>query len=206
MKRSLRQSQASSRSKKQQHKNEQEHLLIRQNNTGCEFSRKYSFWKLQIPGLSYNWRGFQAWDTLEDSTDDSSIGKAETSLEWQEHFSQFQDTTNALPCHTHLLVCLWIMDPHSKSSKKNTSHGHEMLPQDTTHIIQRPCYQRGIPCQDPAGNWTTRRPSFRRKETQTAAVWTCLPFIWSGLNHLPRHDERGRRQGRQKKRWEELLF
>ena len=23
-----------------------------------------------------------------------------------------------------------------------------MLPQDTTHLIQRPCYQRGSPCQD----------------------------------------------------------
>ena len=23
------------------------------------------------------------------------------------------------------------------------------------HLIQRPCYQRGSPCQDPAGNWTT---------------------------------------------------
>ena len=25
----------------------------------------------------------------------------------------------------------------------------------TTHLIQRPCYQRGSPCQDPGGNWTT---------------------------------------------------
>ena len=32
---------------------------------------------------------------------------------------------------------------------------NEVLPQDTTHLIQRPCYQRGSPCQDPAGNWTT---------------------------------------------------
>ena len=26
------------------------------------------------------------------------------------------------------------MDPHSRAPKKNTSHGHEVLPQDTTHI------------------------------------------------------------------------
>ena len=50
------------------------------------------------------------------------------------------------------------MDPHSRAPKKNTSHGLEVLPQDTTHLIQKPCYQRGSPCQDPAGNWTTRRP------------------------------------------------
>ena len=32
------------------------------------------------------------------------------------------------------------------------------------------CYQRGSPCQDPAGNWTTRRSPDDRKETQTAIV------------------------------------
>ena len=42
---------------------------------------------------------------------------------------------------------------HVKSGapKKNTSYGNEVPPQDTTHLIQRPCYQRGSPCQDPAG-------------------------------------------------------
>ena len=39
--------------------------------------------KLQVPGPSYNWWGFQAWDTLQDRTDNSSIDKVETSLEWQ---------------------------------------------------------------------------------------------------------------------------
>ena len=56
---------------------------------------------------SVGW-GFQAWDTLQDSTVNSSIDKAETSLEWQEHLSQLQDTTDALPCHIHLPVRLWI--------------------------------------------------------------------------------------------------
>ena len=59
-----------------------------------------------------------------------------------------------------------------------------MLPQDTTHLIQRPCYQRGSPCLDLAGNRTTRRTSDHRKETP------CLPFIMSGQNHLARHCER----------------
>ena len=30
----------------------------------------------------YNWWGFQAWDTLQDSTDNSSIDKVKTILEW----------------------------------------------------------------------------------------------------------------------------
>ena len=120
----------------------------------------------------------------------SSIDKAETSWDWQENFSQLQDTTDALPCHIHLPVCLWIMDPYSRAPKKNTSHGNEVLPQGTTHLIQRPCYQQGSPCQDPAGNWTTWRSSDDRKEAQTAVVWSCLPFIRSGQNHLARHSER----------------
>ena len=92
-----------------------------------------------------------------------------------------------------------------RTPKKNTSHGNEVLPQDTTHLIQRPCYQLGSPCQDPAGNWTTRRPPDHHKETQTAMVWSCFPFIRSGQNHLVGHSERGRRQRRQRKRWEDNI-
>ena len=64
-----------------------------------------------------------------------------------------------------------------------------MLLQDTTHLIQRPCYQLGSLCQDPAGNWTTRRPD-DRKETQTGVVWSRFQLIRSGQNHLARHSER----------------
>ena len=32
-----------------------------------------------------------------------------------------------------------------------------------------------------------------RKETQTAVVWSCCPFIRSGQNHLARHSERGKK-------------
>ena len=133
----------------------------------------------------------QAWDTFQDSTDNSSIDKAETSLDWREYFCQLQNMTDALPSHIHLPVCLWIMDPHSRAPKKNTSHGNEVLTQDTTHLIQNPCYQRGSPCQDPTGNWTTWRSPDDRKEMQTAAVWSCFPFIRTGQNHLARHSERG---------------
>ena len=82
------------------------------------------------------------------------------------------------------------MDPHSRAPKENTIHGNEVLPQYTTHLIQRPCYQRGSLCQDPASNLTSRRPPDHRKETQTAVVWSCFPFIRSGQNHIARHSER----------------
>ena len=40
---------------------------------------------------------------------------------------------------------------------------------------------------------TTRRPPDHSKETQTAVVWSCLPFIRSGQNHLARRSERGKK-------------
>ena len=67
------------------------------------------------------------------------------------------------------------------------------IPQDITHLLQRPCYQQGSPCQDPAGNRTTGRPPDHRKEMQTAVVWSCLLFIRSGKNHLARHCESGKK-------------
>ena len=69
----------------------------------------------------------------------------------------------------------------------------QVLLQDTTYLPQRPCYQRGSPCQDPTGNWTTRRAPDHRKETQTAVVWSCLPFIRTGENHPTRHNESGKK-------------
>ena len=60
-------------------------------------------------------------------------------------------------------------------------------------LLQRPCYQRGSPCQDQAGNRTTRRPPDHRKEMQTEVVWKCLLFIRTGQNHLARHSERGKK-------------
>ena len=90
-----------------------------------EWTEAWDCHKLQVPGLSYNWWGFQAWDTHQDSTDNSSTDKAGTSLDWQEYFSQLQNTTDALPCHIPLPVRLWFMDPHSRAPKKNTSHGND---------------------------------------------------------------------------------
>ena len=69
---------------------------------------------------------------------------------------------------------------------------NEVLLQDTTHLIQRPCYRWGSPCQDPAGSRPTRIPPDHRKETQTAVVWSCPPFIRSGQNQLARDSERGK--------------
>ena len=52
------------------------------------------------------------------------------------------------------------MDPHSRAPKKNTSHGNEMLPQDTTLLIQRPT-----------------RKSVTRSSRQSAAVGPHEDFL-----------------------------
>ena len=44
-----------------------------------------------------------------------------------------------------------------------------------------------------------------RKETQIAVVWSYLPFIRSGQNHLARHSERGKKTRIQRKRWEDNI-
>ena len=80
-------------------------------------------------------------------------------------------------------------DP-SQPQRRMEAYGNEVLTQDTTHLVQRTCYQRGSSSQDPAGNLTTRRSPDYCKETQIAVVWSCLPFIMSGQNHIARHSER----------------
>ena len=80
-------------------------------------------------------------------------------------------------------------DP-SQPQRRMEAHGNEVLMQDTTHLVQKTCYQRGSSSQDPAGNLTTRRSPDYCKETQIAVVWSCLPFIMSGQNHIARHSER----------------
>ena len=93
------------------------------------------------------------------------------------------------------------MDPHSRAPKKNTRHGNEVLPQDTTHLIQRPCYQRGSQCQDPAGNRTTDHG----KEMQTAVVWHVSRSSGLAKTILQGAVKGGRRQGRQRKKWEDNI-
>ena len=88
-----------------------------------------------------------------------------------------------------------IRDSHSRAPKKNTSHRNEVLPQDSTHFIQRPCYQRD-PCQDPAGNRTTRRPpdTVKRRKLQRYGHVTRSSGLAKTI--LQGTVKGGRRQGR----------
>ena len=122
-----------------------------------------------------------------DSTD-----KVETSLEWQEYFSQFRDRTDALLFYIH-------------PPQKNTSHGNQVLPQYTTHLMQRLCYQRRNPCKiqranEPHENLLT---ILKRRKLQ----WYGYVCYSSDLAKtiLQGTVNGGRRQGRQRKRWDDNI-
>ena len=60
------------------------------------------------------------------------------------------------------------------------------------HISYKDRYQRGSPCQDPAGNRSIRR-SDHRKQPQTAVVRTFFCSSGFGQYRLARHSERGKK-------------
>ena len=55
------------------------------------------------------------------------------------------DKIISLSCKIQLmrsLVTSIFLYARSRAPKKNASHGNDVLPQDTTHLKQRPCYKR----------------------------------------------------------------
>ena len=98
------------------------------------------------------------------------------------------------------------MDPHRRAAKTITSHENEVLPQDTMHLIQRPCYQRGSPCreiQQAIGPHKDLLIIVRRRKLK----WYGHVFSSSGLakTTLQGTVKGGRRQGGYKKRWEDNI-
>ena len=104
-------------------------------------------------------------------------------------------TTDALPRHIHLPVCLWVMDPHSRAAKKNTSHGNEVLPQNATHPIQRSHYPRG-PRKE-------LLPIVKRRKLKWYGHVSCSSGLAKTI--VQGTMKRERRQGRQKNRWEDSI-
>ena len=87
------------------------------------------------------------------------------------------------------------MDPHSRAPKKNTSHGNDAAARyHASHTKTMLPTRKSVPRSNRQSDHT--KTSDQCKETQTAAVWTCLPFIRSGQNHLARHSERGKKTRR----------
>ena len=152
--------------------------------------------------LRDKWWGFQISDTLQDSTDKSSIDKVEASLVWQEYFSWFQGMTDATPSS-----CMLVNhEPSQQSSKEYkprkwgataryyASHIRTMLP--TRKLVHAKIQQAIGPHKD-----------------LLTIVKRCKLQWYGHLSHssglvktiLQSRVKGGRRQGRQKKRWEDTI-
>ena len=97
------------------------------------------------------------------------------------------------------------MDTLSRAPKSKRSHGNEMLPHDTTHLIQRPCYRRGsrAKIQHHTGPREDLLTIVKRRKLQ----WYGHVSRSSGVAKVILHGtvKWGRRQGRQRKRWEDNI-
>ena len=123
--------------------------------------------KLQVPGLSYNWWRFQVWNAHQNSTENSSINKIETSLDWQEYFSQFRTKVRLM---RSLVTSIFLYACESWTLTAEL--------QRRIQAIEMRSYRKILLI------------SYKDQESQTAVVWSCLPFIRSGQNHLAGHSER----------------
>ena len=98
------------------------------------------------------------------------------------------------------------MDPHSRAPKKNTSHENEVLPQDTTHLYKDHVTNEevGAKIQQAIGPHEDLLTFVKRHKLQ----WYGHVFHSSGLAKtiLQGTVKGGRRQGRQRKRWENNIM
>ena len=88
------------------------------------------------------------------------------------------------------------MDPHSRATKKNASHGNEVLPQNITHFIQRPRYQQAI---GPHGDLTIAKTRKLKWYGYVSPLSGVAKTILQGTL------KGGRRHGRKQKRWEDNI-
>ena len=99
------------------------------------------------------------------------------------------------------------MDPQSRAPKKNTSHGNEVLPQDTTHFIHVKDHvtdeEVRAKIQQAVGPREDLLPIAKRRKLQ----WCGHTFHSSSLAKtiVQGTVKGGRRQGRQRKRWEDNI-
>ena len=93
------------------------------------------------------------------------------------------------------------MDPHSRAAKTNTSHENEVLLQDTTHLIHVTNEEVRAKIQQAIGPHEDLLTIVKRRKLQ----WYGLVSRLSGLAKtiLQGTVKGGRRQGRQRKRWED---
>ena len=97
------------------------------------------------------------------------------------------------------------MDPDSRAPEKNTSHGNEVLPQDTIHLIKYHITNEEVRAkiQQAIGPHEDLLTILKRRKLQ----WYGHVSRSSDLAKTILQDtvKGGRRQGRQRKRWEDNI-
>ena len=98
------------------------------------------------------------------------------------------------------------MDPHSRAPKKNTSHGNEVLLQDTTHLIYKDHVTNEEVCAK-IQQAIRLHKDLRTIVKRCTAQWYGHVSRSSDLTKTILHGtvKGGRRQGRQRKRWEDNI-
>ena len=132
-----------------------------------------------------------------------SMDKVETSLEWQEYYSQLQDTTDALPCHIQCACESWILTAEL---------------QRRIQAMDMRCYRKILrnSYKDHVTNEEVRakiqQTNGPHEDLLTTVKWRKLQWYGhvsrsSGLAKIILRGtvKEGRRQGRQRKRWEENI-
>ena len=97
------------------------------------------------------------------------------------------------------------MDTHSRAPKKNTSHAKEVLPQDTTLLIQRLCYNEEVcdKIQQAIGPHEDLLTIVKRRRLQWYGQVSCSLGLAKTI--LQGTVKGGRRQSKQKKKWEDNI-
>ena len=164
----------------------------------CQVTQSH---KLQVSRFSYKWWGFKAWDTLQDSTDNSSIDKAETSLEWQEYISlsskirllrSLVKSILLYACESWTLTAELQRRIQSMATRCYRKILHISRKAHVTNEEVRAKIQQAIEPHE-----------VKRRKLQ----WCSNVSHSSGLAKtiLQGTEKGGRRQGRQRKRWEDNI-
>ena len=140
--------------------------------------------------------GCHARNSLQDSTIANQFGMTGIFLP----VPSYELICSLLPCHIHLPVGLWNIEPHSQEEYVPFPWD-KMLSQDSMHFIQRPCYQRRFSRQ--SEDIKSSLTIVKRHKLQ----WYGRVSHWSGLaKTMCQGTVKGRgRQGRQRRLWEDNI-
>ena len=96
------------------------------------------------------------------------------------------------------------MDPHSRAPNKNTSHGNEVLPQDTTHTYKDHVTNEEVRAkiQQAIGPHEDHLTIVKRRKLQSYGHVSRSSGLAKTI--LQGKVKGERRQGRQRKRWEDI--